>query len=244
MYVSFISQCFKMKLILLACFLVMQCTLFSDTLAKLHYIIREPKVKTVDAPLLILLHGVGSNERDLFSFADQLPDKFRVIALRSPVKLAENSYGFYRIDFSNGKMSFDPDEELKGRKLLIDFVSAAKKKFGTKSKVILVGFSQGAIMSYNVLLTQPELLTGIAAMSGRIMEGLKPNVSKKKLEAVKVFISHGTEDQVLGIQYGRTALTYFKSIGITPEYHEYPVGHTISSQNLSDLITWLNEVGN
>jgi phospholipase/carboxylesterase len=106
---------------------------------------------------------------------------------------------------------------------------------------LLLGFSQGAIMSYNVIFTRPELVNGIAAMSGRMMDGIKPNVSKKALEAVQVFIAHGTQDQVIGVEHARTSLKYFNSIGMKPEYHEYQMAHTISPQTLSDVITWLKK---
>jgi hypothetical protein len=56
----------------------------SDTSLVLHYLVREPVVKTAETPVLILLHGVGSNEQDLFSLANRLPDDFLVISARAP----------------------------------------------------------------------------------------------------------------------------------------------------------------
>ncbi len=69
----------------------------------LTYLVREPKVSADKPPLLILLHGVGSNEKDLFSFATHLPDKFRIISARAPIELGPSSFAWYQVDFSSGK---------------------------------------------------------------------------------------------------------------------------------------------
>ncbi len=51
----------------------------NDTTMILHYLVRQPKIKSAKPPVIILLHGVGSNEEDLFSFADKLPDKLNIL---------------------------------------------------------------------------------------------------------------------------------------------------------------------
>ena len=53
----------------------------------LHYLVQEPKTIKDQNPLLILLHGYGSNEEDLFSFAPELPDDSYVISVRAPYDL-------------------------------------------------------------------------------------------------------------------------------------------------------------
>ena len=65
-----------------------------DTSTSLHYLVKHPKVENEKTPLIILLHGVGSNEKDLFSFANQLPEKYLVISARAPHVLGQDSYGW------------------------------------------------------------------------------------------------------------------------------------------------------
>lgn len=65
----------------------------------LEYLIREPKVKTDKNPLILLLHGYGSNEQDLFSYASELPEEYYVIAARAPYDLQYGSYAWYAINF-------------------------------------------------------------------------------------------------------------------------------------------------
>lgn len=69
----------------------------------LKYLIREPKVKTDRRKGIILLHGVGSNEKDLFGLAEHLPDDFYVISARGPFTLGAEHYAWYNVDFSTGK---------------------------------------------------------------------------------------------------------------------------------------------
>ena len=100
----------------------------SDSTSVLHYLVREPVVKSAHPPVLILLHGVGSNEQDLFSLADRLPDDFLVISARAPIRLGDDSFAWYQVDFSTGKPVFNFEQEEKSRALLIKFIDQIKAK--------------------------------------------------------------------------------------------------------------------
>lgn len=207
----------------------------------LHYLHRDPKIKSDKPPLMILLHGVGSNEEDLFSFADQLPARFLVVSARGPYTLGQDSYGWYHIDYSTGKSVYNKEEAEKSRNTILEFIDqlSAKHNFD-KSQVYLCGFSQGAIMSYSVGLTHPEKIKGIALMSGRLLEEVKPMIAPKdKLKNLDIFISHGTKDPVLTIAYARDAHTYLQQLGLQPVYNEYSEPHTISRAMFDDLLKWL-----
>ncbi|MES2141047.1 MAG: esterase [Bacteroidota bacterium] len=208
----------------------------------LKYLVRQPQIQTAKPPVLILLHGVGSNEQDLFSFADQLPAKYLVVSARAPITLAEGSYAWYQVDFSTGKPLINSEQEEKSRNIIIQFITDLKKDFSFDEKqVYLGGFSQGAIMAYSVGLTRPDLIHGIVVLSGRLLEEVKPLIaSKEKLGQLKVFISHGTNDQMLGIHYARESATYLKALNINTSYKEYAEGHGINNAMLSDMVNWLN----
>jgi phospholipase/carboxylesterase len=212
----------------------------SDTSLALHYLVREPVVKSTNTPVIILLHGVGSNEQDLFSLANRLPENFFVISARAPVQLGTNSFAWYQVDFSTGKPVFNIEQQENSRIILIKFIDQIKEKYAVSGKIYLGGFSQGAIMSYSVGLTRPDLVNGIAIMSGRLLGEIKPLIAPKdKLQALKIFVSHGTNDPVLNIQYARSSVAFLKTLGINPTYKEYPEAHTISNDMLIDLVKWL-----
>ncbi|MBI3519005.1 MAG: dienelactone hydrolase family protein [Bacteroidetes bacterium] len=209
----------------------------------LYYIFKEPKLKSAKPPVIILMHGVGSNEKDLFAFADQLPDSFLVISLRAPITLGNNSYGWYHLRFENGKPVSNVIEAEASRLMIIDFINQLKNKHAYNEKrVYLCGFSQGSIMAYSVGLTVPEKIKGIAVMSGRLLDEVKPIVAKKdKLKTLNVFIAHGTNDHVLLIDNAREAYNYLKQSGIVPTYKEYPEAHTISNAMFVDMLQWLKK---
>ncbi len=212
-----------------------------DNNSKLFFLHKASNQKE-NAPLLVLLHGVGSNEQDLFSFADKIPSKYHVVSLRAPFVLAESSFGWYQVDFKNGKPHINAEQANDSRLKLIHFLETLKSEINYNPKqVYLCGFSQGAIMSYSVALSRPDLVTGLAAMSGRMLDEHKPYfASKEKLKTLKVLITHGNADPVLNVEYAKQANVYLQEIGLKPELKLYNEVHTINSGMLADLLIWLD----
>ena len=229
------------KVLVLIIIFIMSTPSNSVNASVLKYLVRQPKIQTAKPPVIILLHGVGSNEQDLFSFADQIPDKYLVISVRAPYTLSEGSYAWYQVDFSTGKPAINSEQEERSRNTIIQFITELKKDFSFDEKqVYLGGFSQGGIMAYSVGLTRPDLIRGIVIMSGRLLEEVKPLIaSKEKLSQLKVFISHGTNDQILGIHYARESAAYLNGLNINHSYKEYLEGHGINNAMLSDMVNWL-----
>lgn len=211
--------------------------------AKLHYLVREPKIKTSHPPLILLLHGVGSNERDLFSFADRLPGNFLVISARAPLTIGPDSYAWFQIDYSTGKRVINYPQAEKSRVQLLKFLEQLQTEHPYDEKqVYLCGFSQGGIMSYSLALTRPELVKGIAILSGRLLDEVKALVATdEQVKHLKIFMAHGTQDNVIGLEHARNALSFLKSKKLQPSYKEYPLGHGINNEVLTDLLNWLKE---
>lgn len=207
----------------------------------LHYLVRQPVIASAKPPVLIMLHGVGSNEADLFSFADRIPGEYLVISARAPNTLGPDSYAWYQVDFSTGKPVFNQEQAEQSRIKLISFIEELGKEHPfDPARVYLCGFSQGAIMAYSVALTRPDLVRGIAAMSGRLLEEVKPLVKPSRaLKQLSVFISHGTQDGTLPVRYASEAEAYLRSIGISPTLKTYNDGHAINAAMLADLLVWL-----
>lgn len=212
--------------------------------SQLKYIVRAPKIEIDAPPVIFLLHGTGSNEQDLFSFAEQLPDKFLIISIRAPFTLGPDSYSWYHVDFSGEKPVINRKQADKSRNILLQVIALLQEEYQFDSQhVYLCGFSQGAIMAYSTGLTKPEYIKGIAVMSGRILDEAKPFfASAERLGQMDVFIAHGTEDTVLTVDYAREGLEYLQSRNIAPTYKEYPEGHTISQEMIADLVDWFNKI--
>lgn len=215
----------------------------TDQKPSLHYLVRPPKVKTEKPPLIILMHGVGSNEQNMFSFAKALPDQFLVVSARGPLVLGHNSFAWFQVKFTAQGSVINEEQAESSRKDILKFIEDLKNvEDFDENKVFLMGFSQGGIMSYSVALTEPEKIKGIAVMSGRLLPEVKPLVAtENRLKKLKIFVSHGTQDSVLKFQYALDAVDYLQVKGLHPEFHQYQEDHTINQQMLNDVVTWLSE---
>ncbi|MGV3461021.1 MAG: alpha/beta hydrolase [Flavobacterium sp.] len=209
----------------------------------LYHLAREPKNKLDKNPLLLLLHGYGSNEEDLFSFAAQLPDEYFIISARAPCALPPYGNAWYAINFDEGMNKFsDNIQAVESRNRIARFIDEVVANYPVdKDKVTLVGFSQGAILSYSAALTYPDKIARVAALSGYFNPDIVGSVDKAKVEKLHFFISHGSVDQVIPVEWARKAPEALKNFGITAEYHEYPVGHGVAPQNFYDMLDWLNK---
>ena len=209
----------------------------------LEYLIREPKIKAEKNPVLLLLHGYGSNEDDLFSFSSELPDHYYIISARAPFDLQYKSYAWYAINFDADENKFSDHTQAKAsRDLIANFIDELVANFPIDSnKVTLVGFSQGAILSYAVALSYPEKMERVVAMSGYLnTEILKDDYLKNSFSKLDIFSSHGTVDQVIPVEWARKAKPFLDNLGVKTTYKEYPIGHGISPQNFYDFKNWLD----
>ena len=210
----------------------------------LQYLIREPKIKLDKNPLLLLLHGYGSNEADLFSFATELPDEFYVISARAPYDMQYGSYTWYAINFDADENKFSDNEQAKvSRDVIAGFIDELIQTYPIDSKnVTLVGFSQGSALSYAVALSYPKKIKNVVAFSGYISEPiLEENYKSNDFSKLSIFASHGTVDQVIPVTWARKNKPFLDDLGIKSVYKEYPIGHGISPQVFNDFKNWLLE---
>ena len=208
----------------------------------LHYLIQEPKVKHDKNPLLLLLHGYGSNEEDLFSFATELPNDSYVISVRAPYDLQPYGHAWYAIHFDADENKFSDNVQAKQSvELIAGFIDEIVKQYPIDAKnVTLIGFSQGAILSYATALTYPEKVAKVVALSGYFNQEIMPEViDTNAISHLKFFISHGSVDQVIPVEWARKAKPALENLGLEVEYQEYPVGHGVAHQNFFDFKNWL-----
>lgn len=208
----------------------------------LEYLIREPKIKLDKNPLLLLIHGYGSNEADLFSFAAELPDEYYIVSVRAPYDMQYGSYAWYAINFDADQNKFSDNDQAKtSRDLIAQFIDELTANYPIDNQnVTLIGFSQGAILSYAVALSYPEKIQRVVAMSGYVNPDLlDENYLRNSYSNLKIFTSHGTVDQVIPVEWGRKAMPFLEKLGINTTYKEYPIGHGVSPQNFYDFKAWL-----
>ena len=203
----------------------------------LVHLVREPVQPSAKPPTLLLLHGVGSNEHDLFGLAPQLDPRFRVVSARAPIELGPGAYGWYQVQFSPNGIVWDPEEAQRSLARLVGFVEelAAERLF-------LLGFSQGAIMTLAVALTRPESVAAAVALSGRFLVDELPGMAPpERLRALPILVQHGLYDEVLPIEHGRATRDALSKLPVDLTYEEYPMGHHVSPESLASVSKWIGE---
>ena len=207
----------------------------------LEHIIRKSCL-TENAPLLIMMHGYGSDENDLFSFSSELPEELFIISVKAPYPLQPNGNAWYAINFDaeNGKWS-DNEQAITSRDLIAKFIDEAVLNYPVnKNNVSLLGFSQGSILSYAIALTYPNKVKNIIALSGYISTEILPeNTDTQNYSKLDFYCSHGSVDQVIPVDWARQTTPFLNRLNIKHKYSEFPVGHGVAPQNFYELKDWL-----
>jgi phospholipase/carboxylesterase len=196
-----------------------------------------------DAPLVIFLHGYGSDERDLFGIKGDLSPDYTYLSVRAPLDVDGGGHKWFSQDTDVADYEGVTSDIDTSTTLLTQFIEQATKKYSTQpDKVILIGFSQGAMMTYQIGLQHPELVRGIAPLSGKILSALNARLKPDdRLKNLKVFIGHGTADTRVAYSGATNANEALKKLALAPEFHAYPgLGHSINGNEISDLDKWLN----
>lgn len=216
------------------------------TMPSLVHIVRlpEPAVQAdgMKPPMLILLHGVGSNERSMAQRAPAFDPRFVVVSVRSPLTLGPDAFGWFRVRFTATGPVIDADEAKVGWKLLALFIDEAVTLYDADpARVFLAGFSQGGIMALATLLTAPAKVAGAVVMSGRLLPEVLPHAaSGDALRDKPVLIVHGAMDEKLGVHLARWAREQLVQFPLELTYRELPTGHSITEESLAAVTAWLS----
>jgi phospholipase/carboxylesterase len=215
----------------------------ANTLSLTHLAAEPREQSDGPPPLLLLLHGVGSNEEDLFGLAPYLDARFIIVSARAPVVLGPGSYGWFQIELTPEGMVADIGQAKRSLGLLPGLIDELIEAYeADEARIYVAGFSQGAMMSLALLLTRPEKLAGVVAMSGRLpTQALGPAPDRKALAEKPVLITHGVYDPVLPVEEGRAAREYLEALPVKLTYREYPMGHEVSLESLKDVSEWLSQ---
>jgi phospholipase/carboxylesterase len=215
----------------------------TEPVTGLAYRIRPAELETSKAPCLLLLHGVGSNETGFIELARRMDPRLVVILLRSPIVLGPGQFAWFQVSFTPSGPAINAAQAERGRTMLIDFIGQLPAGHGVDPERIWVaGFSQGGIMSASVGLTAPDSVAGFGVLSGRILPEVLPRVARDPaLGKVQAFVSHGVQDQKLGIHFAHHARQVLTELGVPLTYTEYSAGHTLDRAMIADFQRWLGK---
>jgi phospholipase/carboxylesterase len=191
----------------------------------------------------VLHHGRGTDETDLLRLADFLDPRRRlhVVTPRAPLTLP-GSPGFHwylvpRVGYP------DPATFQAAREALAELHDELWEQTGLgPEQTVLGGFSMGSVMSY-VLGLDPQrpVPAGILAFSGFLasVPGWEPDLVGRA--GLPVFISHGSRDPVISVEFARDAARRLREAGLSVEYRESELGHQIDPAHLRDASRWLED---
>ena len=206
--------------------------------------ITRPSTLSKNAPLLIMLHGYGSDENDLFSFASELPEELFIISAKAPYPIKPYGNAWYSIHFDAPQRKWSDNEQaIESRDLIAKLIDEACENYPVDaSNVTLLGFSQGTILSFATALTYPSKIKNVVALSGYINKDIIPKeLNSKAVEHLNIYNSHGSSDQVIPVDWARQNASFLKQLNINYQYSEFPVGHGVAPQNFYEFRTWLKQ---
>lgn len=200
---------------------------------------------TAEPWLLVLMHGVGSNERDLFGLAPAVPGQFHVLSLRAPFRMGPTAFAWF--DFSvrpDGERVINEAQELQSRALVAQTVTAAAQQLGVPpERVVVGGFSQGGIMALSLLLTQPALMHAALVWHSRLLQQVVPlTAPADALHGKRLWLSHGTYDNVIPLAHAQAIAHHMATLPVSVAYHEFPSAHEIRPSELAATVAWLESL--
>lgn len=206
--------------------------------------VSRPGTVESNAPAVVLIHGRGTNERDLLPIGAQLPEELHVLSVRAPQQMdGPDSYTWYDLDLSGGGLhASQPDAEgfRRSLDLVHEFVEAATDAYDLDPERIgLLGFSQGSITSLSALLERPDAYRWVVALNGYLAashESEAGNAAGKP-----VFIGCGSMDQVIPPARAEHAAETLEAGGVDVRFETYEVGHGTTPAEITDVIGWTRE---
>lgn len=209
----------------------------------LEHVYRPSSNAEGNPPAIVMLHGFGSDENDLFSFSSELPSEYAIISLRAPLQMQPFGNAWYTIYFDANNDKFSDDEQaVESRELVVKCLDEIISTYKVDPKrITLLGFSQGTILSFAVALSYPEKVANVIGLSGYVNEAiLKEGYESKNFTGLNIYTSHGSVDQVIPVEWARRSKSFFEKLNIPCSYSEFPVGHGVAPQNFYEFKEWLS----
>ncbi|MBY0525450.1 MAG: hypothetical protein K2R98_18735 [Gemmataceae bacterium] len=192
-------------------------------------------------PLLIWLHGFGANKDDLSGLAPVVSRTgYLYVFPDAPLATADDSTvrAWYE---RGGKES--PDAVREALAALDRLVTEVLDRFRVPAgRALLAGFSRGGAMALRYGLPRPELVAGIAVLSGslRRVDDLRGSLPVERTQPI--FVAHGKNDSLVPFEWSQALVAFLLQQGYQPTYKTYPMDHEISPALVAELRGWIEQV--
>lgn len=196
-----------------------------------------PEEERAGRPLLVLLHGYGADERDLFGLAPYFPPEFVVAAVRAPLAppFPAPGYSWYPIDGLNGR---DATHVTDAASAFLTWLDAAALGAAT---VGLLGFSQGAAIALQALRLAPDRFAFVVNLSGYVTPGELPRDEDLAERRPPVFWGRGTSDDVIPAPLVAHTIEWLPRHADLSGRVYQGLTHSVSEQELADVRAFLDK---
>ncbi len=207
----------------------------------LDHLVRPAEVPGPEG-MLVLFHGRGADEEDLFPLLDILDPERRLVGITpgGPLSIPPGGRHWYIVE----RVGY-PDRETWESTFTRagGWLEAVGEQYGIgPERTVLGGFSQGGVMAYALGLGKGQPTPrAIIALSSFIptVDGFEVDFDRPDLQ---VAIGHGSQDPVIPVEFGRVAKERLEAAGIEPLYHESAIPHTIDPRFLGRLQAWVRDL--
>ena len=197
-----------------------------------------------DRPLLIMMHGYGSHEGDLFSLVQYVPEKFVVAALRAPLT-AGQGFAWFNLEFDpiNNTLKRDVNEVNEATASLLAWLDELEQEVGGLGSISLLGFSQGGVMMSQLLRHAPERFDAGVLLSGFVVEDTTPGAVERDQALAEisppVFWGRDTQDPVISQDLVDLTRRWLPAhTDLTTKLYAY-MGHGITMEEVEDVRDFL-----
>ena len=198
--------------------------------------LREPS-QAGPHPVILLLHGWTGDEDAMWVFASHLPKDALLLAPRGLYETPLGGYGWHP-----HKRGIWPwvDDFLPAIESLMELLVPDNFRTADFTRMSMVGFSQGAALSFAFVMRYPYLVRSVAGLSGFLPNGSEALARNKPLHEKAVFLAHGTEDKLVPVSKARYAVEILNLAGAEVSYCEDEVGHKLSANCFKGLRTFIS----
>jgi phospholipase/carboxylesterase len=197
-------------------------------------------------PAVIAFHGWGASAFDLLGLAPYMADgRFLMLCPQGPIEVPLGGgpvgYGWYPISMGGARP--DDDEIESAVRAAATFLDEAVARYPIdRRKLVVLGFSQGGVMAYNLSLRQPERFAALVGISTWFPPELAQKVvNPEALAQLPTLIQHGSADPAIEVTRARQSVETLRALKVPLSYREYDCGHEIPAQGLRDLSNFLME---
>jgi len=196
------------------------------------------------AGLVVLMHGVGSNEDSLLGLASYISDDYSIALVRSPLAMAPGAYSAFAVSFTADGPKIDAVAAESSRQKLLRFIPELQLRYGIPAeRTVIGGFSQGGIMSASLALTAPACIRGFAILSGRILPEIRPLIAPPQaLKHLSGLVIHGDADDRLLPFWAEQSVSLLEELGVPFQFSRYPIGHEITREVAADFANWVRKL--